>query len=148
MSERILYKQSESEKNRKKYFSGIDHVAINVRDLTQALEFYTGILGLVISEREYQKPGVEYFLDLGTSLVGLIQAGDGQEHLFQNEGVGANHFAFRVATSDFDAMVARLEQAEVKMHFVKKREFSWSAYFEDPDGNKLEMTAWPGEDNA
>ena len=126
---------------------GIDHAAINVKDLNRSLEFYTQVLGLKITEREYSKPGVEYFLDCGPSLVGLIQgkAEDGA-HLLQDKGLGGNHIAFRVSTKDFDPIVEELKRRGIPITFSKKREKSWSVYFQDPDGNKLEMTAWPEED--
>ncbi len=126
---------------------GIDHVAFNVRDLKTSLEFYTEVIGLKVTEREPSKPGIEYFLDCGPSLLGIIQAKDlGNSHLFANEGLGANHFSFRVHARDFDAMIAHLEKNQTKIEFAKKREKSWSLYFYDPDGNKLEATAWPLED--
>lgn len=126
---------------------GIDHAAISVRDLQRSLDFYTRVLGLKISEREYQKPGVEYFLDCGESLIGLIQ-GDpaGNKHLLEDAGIGGNHVSFRVPTSEFDAAVQELTRLGVTITFQKKRERSWSVYFLDPDGNKLEITAWPLED--
>ena len=126
---------------------GIDHVAFNVRDLNKSLEFYTKIIGLKVSEREISKPGIEYFLDCGTGLLGIIQAKDlKQKHLFCNEGLGANHFSFRIHSRDFEAMIAHLEAHKVKIEFTKKRPKSWSIYFYDIDGNKLEATAWPLED--
>jgi len=126
---------------------GIDHVAINVSDLDKALEFYTKVLGLKITEREYSKPGIEYFLDCGASLVGLIQGErEGEEHFFKDGGIGANHVSFRTSTGDFDKIVEELKERKVPIHFFKKREKSWSVYFSDPDGNKLEITAWPLED--
>ena len=126
---------------------GIDHVALSVVDLERSLKFYTEILGLRISPREHQKPGTEYFLDCGTSLVGLIQ-GDpkGDKHELQDGGLGGNHFSFRVPTRDFDRAVEELKERKVTITFTKKREKSWSVYFLDPDGNKLEITAWPQED--
>jgi catechol 2,3-dioxygenase-like lactoylglutathione lyase family enzyme len=128
---------------------GLDHVAFNVRDLDKSLEFYTKVLGLKISEREISKPGIEYFLDCGTSLLGIIQAKDlNPSHLFADKGLGANHFSFRVHSSDFDAMIAHLEASKVKIEFAKKRPRSWSLYFYDIDGNKLEVTAWPLEDGV
>ena len=127
---------------------GIDHVALNVRNLQASMDFYTGILGLRISEREHQKPGVEHFLDCGSSLIGLIQGDlDGGNHGFRDGGFGANHFSIRVHTGQFDRIVSELKMRGVEVKFLKKRERSWSVYFEDPDGNKLEMTAWPIEDN-
>ena len=126
---------------------GIDHIALNVRNIDQSLKFYTEILGLKISERENQKPGLEYFLDCGPSLVGLIQGKEGvDDHFLKHEGLGGNHFSMRVKTQDFDQALEELKQRGVTIHFFKKREKSWSIYFEDPDGNKLEITAWPQED--
>jgi methylmalonyl-CoA/ethylmalonyl-CoA epimerase len=128
---------------------GIDHAAINVRDLEKAKEFYTGVLGLTVSAREHQKPGKEYFLDCGASLIGLIQ-GDpaGPVHALADGGLGGNHVGFRVTPRDFDAAVEELKSRGVKVLFAKKRDRSWSAYFLDPDGNKLEITAWPLEQEA
>ena len=127
--------------------SGIDHVALNVRDIKTSLDFYTRVLGLKISARENQKPGVEYFLDCGPSLVGLIQGDEkGEKHFLADGGIGGNHVGFRVPAADFDRIVERLKGMQVEITFLKKREKSWSAYFLDPDGNKLEITAWPQED--
>ena len=126
---------------------GMDHAAINVSDLDRSLEFYTRVLGLKISAREHQKPGSEYFLDCGSSLVGLIQGDkNGDNHVLQDGGLGGNHFSFRVHTKEFDAAVEELKKQKITITFTKKREKSWSCYFLDPDGNKLEITAWPQED--
>lgn len=126
---------------------GIDHVAINVRDIDKSVEFYTKVLGLNITLREPSKPGIEYFLDCGPSLIGIIQAKDfDRSHPFDNDGLGANHFSFRIHANDFDLMIKRFEQNNVRVEFAKKREKSWSLYFYDIDGNKLEMTSWPEED--
>lgn len=128
---------------------GIDHVAFNVRDLDKSLDFYTKVIGLKITEREPSKPGIEYFLDCGPSLLGIIQAKDlNSSHLFANEGLGANHFSFRVHSKDFEAMISHLEEHHVQIEFAKKRPKSWSLYFYDIDGNKLEATAWPLEDGV
>lgn len=127
---------------------GIDHVAFNVRDLDKSVKFYTEVIGLKITEREPSKPGIEYFLDCGPSLLGIIQAKDfNNNHPFANEGLGANHFSFRIHSRDFDPFIKHLESNSVKIEFAKKREKSWSLYFYDMDGNKLEATAWPLEDN-
>ena len=126
---------------------GIDHVAVNVRDIDKSVAFYTKVIGLKITEREPSKPGIEYFLDCGPSLLGVIQAKNlGDNHPFAHEGVGANHFSFRVHCDDFGPMIERLEKNGVTIEYAKKREKSWSLYFYDIDGNKLEVTAWPLED--
>ena len=128
---------------------GIDHVAINVRDIDKSVAFYTKVIGLKITDREPSKPGIEYFLDCGPSLLGIIQAKDfNNVHSFENEGLGANHFSFRVHSNDFDSLIKRLEENSVRIEFAKKREKSWSLYFYDIDGNKLEATSWPIEDGV
>lgn len=126
---------------------GIDHAALSVRDLEKSKDFYVKVLGLRISEREHQKPGVEYFLDCGESLIGLIQGNPAEGvHMLQDGGVGGNHVSFRVDTKDFDKCVQELKAQNIPITFEKKRDRSWSVYFLDPDGNKLELTAWPLED--
>ena len=126
---------------------GIDHVAINVKDIDKSLKFYTKVIGLKVTQREPSKPGIEYFLDCGPSLIGIIQAQDlNDHHLFANEGLGANHFSFKIHANDFDNFIKHLEDNNVKIEFAKKRDKSWSLYFYDLDGNKLEATAWPRED--
>lgn len=126
---------------------GIDHVAFNVRDLDKTVKFYTEVLGLPITQREPSKAGIEYFLDCGPSLIGIIQATDlNNNHPFAHEGLGANHFSFRIHSDDFEGMIAHLEKHGVKIEYAKKRPKSWSLYFYDIDGNKLEATAWPVED--
>lgn len=126
---------------------GIDHVAFNVRDLDKTVKFYTEVLGLPITKREPSKAGIEYFLDCGPSLIGIIQATDLTiNHPFAHEGLGANHFSFRVHSDDFEPMITHLEKNGVKIEYAKKRPKSWSLYFYDIDGNKLEATAWPVED--
>jgi catechol 2,3-dioxygenase-like lactoylglutathione lyase family enzyme len=126
---------------------GIDHVAISVKDLNKSLEFYTKVIGLKVTEREYSKPGIEYFLDCGSSLIGLIQGNEAEgKHLLQDGGLGGNHVSFRVETKEFDRIVEEIKKLGLTITYIKKREKSWSVYFLDIDGNKLEMTAWPLED--
>lgn len=126
---------------------GIDHVAFNVKDIDKSVEWYTKVIGLKVTEREPSKPGVEYFLDCGPSLLGIIQATDlDNAHPFAHEGIGANHFSFRIHANDFDAFIKNLEDHDVNIEFAKKRDKSWSLYFYDIDGNKLEVTSWPRED--
>jgi catechol 2,3-dioxygenase-like lactoylglutathione lyase family enzyme len=126
---------------------GIDHAAISVRDLEKSREWYERVLGFKVSPREHQKPGSEYFLDCGPSLIGLIQGEpNGEKHLLQDAGLGGNHVSFRVPTQEFDGAVESLKTLGVTITFTKKRERSYSVYFLDPDGNKLEITSWPLED--
>jgi catechol 2,3-dioxygenase-like lactoylglutathione lyase family enzyme len=63
-----------------------------------------------------------------------------------SETIGAvNHISFRVADEQFDAMVEQMQQAKVPIErgpVIRPEEGSKSLYFRDPDGHRLEITAW------
>ncbi len=95
---------------------GIDHIGIAVRNLEEALRFYTETLGL---EAGAIQDSPEHGLRIARVRIGdvdleLIEAQDWerttQRHL-PYKGPGVYHFGLRVA--DVDATVAELEAAEV-----------------------------------
>ena len=100
----------------------------------------------VLANRAFQQETAREGVPL---VIGLIQ-GDpaGVVHKLEDGGLGGNHVAFRVPAGDFDRSVETLKKEGVTFTFLKKRDRSWSAYFLDPDGNKLELTAWPLEDSV
>ncbi|MGA2211325.1 MAG: VOC family protein [Acidimicrobiales bacterium] len=107
----------------------IHHVAINVRRLPEALEFYEGDLGLV---RRTDRP------DFGFGGAWL-DAGGQQLHLIEAEppsNVG-QHFALRVA--DLDATVAELRSAGHEVSDPSPVGNSRQAFLSDPSGNVVEL---------
>jgi methylmalonyl-CoA/ethylmalonyl-CoA epimerase len=95
---------------------GIDHIGIAVRNVEEALRFYTETLGL---DAGAIQDSPEHGLRIARVRVGdveleLIEAQDWerttQRHL-PHQGPGVYHFGLRVA--DVDAAVAELESAEV-----------------------------------
>jgi catechol 2,3-dioxygenase-like lactoylglutathione lyase family enzyme len=118
----------------------IGHVVLNVTDLERAVAFYTGILGLQVSDRypDSMVPGGMVFLRLnpdhhGVALVGGAEPG---------EHTSLNHFAFEVGSLDevFRAR-ARLQERGVAIHFEGRRRAGCQVAieFRDPDGNNLEI---------
>ena len=99
---------------------GIDHVALSVCDLEKSLEFYSKVLGFSVTQREISKPGVEYFLDCGSALIGLIQSQETEKkHLLEDGGLGGNHVSFRVHTKDFDKSVEEMNLSVRAMNCLK-----------------------------
>ena len=119
------------------YITKIGHAHLKVRDLDRAVSFYTRYLGLHVTER------------VGDAYVFLTTGSFHHEIALQKvapdapkpaaEGTGLYHVAFEVADRRAYAevyqtlTVAGIEVATVD-HFI-----SWAMYFDDPDGNGLEI---------
>ena len=108
---------------------GVHHVAIGVKDVPEAIEFY-GLLGLVPLPRpDFGFPGA------------WLQAGTQQVHLLQTETAppGAeNHYAFQV--EDLDACVAHLVANGVQARLSGTITGAGrQAFIKDPSGNVVEL---------
>ena len=118
----------------------IGHVVLNVSDLDAAVQFYTGVLGLRISDRypDTMVPGGMVFLRFNTDHHGIALVGGAQKH----ERSSLNHFAFEVGTLD-EVFRARawLRRHGVPIHFEGRRRAGCQLAVElkDPDGNNLEI---------
>ena len=118
----------------------IGHVVLNVSDLDAAVRFYTGVLGLLVSDRypDSMVPGGMVFLRCNTDHHGVALVG-GASKL---ERSSLNHFAFEVGTPD-EVFRARawLKQNGVPIVFEGRRRAGCqlAVEFRDPDGNNLEI---------
>ena len=113
---------------------GIYEVAIRVKDLDRAQEFYTSVLGLdvglIVNER-----GMRFFRTAGASGMFVLQQDDGE---FPKQ-----HFAFTIDEADIHSAVAALDAAEVAHGAPVFHDWmpGTSIYFADPDGHDLELFA-------
>jgi len=96
----------------------IDHVAIVVRNLPQALDLYTGTLGFKQIYREtLQDQGVEAVgLQAGSSVIELLRPLRGDSPVARYRGAAEtrlHHTAYRVA--DLRAQLTRLKAAGIRL---------------------------------
>ena len=118
----------------------IGHVVLNVSDLEAAVDFYTAILGLQVSDRypTSMVPGGMVFLRCNTDHHGVALVG-GASKL---ERSSLNHFAFEVGSPD-EVFRARawLQKQGVPIVFEGRRRAGCqiAVEFQDPDGNNLEI---------
>lgn|SRR4051812_17021574 len=119
------------------YTTRIGHTHLKVRDLDRSIAFYTDILALQLTER------------VGDSLAFLTAGAMHHEIALQNvgpdapqppaAGTGLYHVAFEVPSrADFTAVYRALTEAGVHVATVDHL-ISWAMYFDDPDGNGLEV---------
>lgn len=121
-------------------------MALCVRDLERSVDFYTGLLGLQVSDRMAYPPdspleeGV--WLRCGEDhhclvLFGLRRPGEPAD----GQGLGLHHFAFEVGT--FDELLAGHRAIRDRGLPVVARiggpGWQVRVYFRDPDGNEVEL---------
>jgi catechol 2,3-dioxygenase len=119
------------------YATKIGHAHLKVRDLQRSIDFYTRFLGLHVTEIV----GNHYaFLTTGTyhHEIALQNVGPDAPRP-PARGTGLYHVAFEVPDQRSFALAYRsLSEAGMRVaavdHFI-----SWAMYFNDPDGNGLEI---------
>lgn len=119
------------------YTPRIGHAHLKVRDLDRAIDFYTRFLGMRLRERV----GDTYAFLSGSDLhheLALQNVGPSAPAP-PPAGTGLYHVAFEVPNREqFVAAYHALTSAGVPVatvdHFI-----SWAMYFDDPDGNGLEI---------
>ena len=121
------------------------HFGIHVTDLARMEEFYTRVLGLVVTDRGPLRDG--------PTLAFLSR--DPDEHhqmvLVTGRPAGAgynvvNQISFKLpALTDLQAMHARLRAEGITEFRIVTHGNAWSVYFADPEGNRVELfvdTPW------
>ena len=118
----------------------IGHVVLNVTDLDASLAFYTGVLGLEVSDRypDSVVPGGMIFLRCNPDHHGVALVGGARK----SEASSLNHFALEVGSLE-EVFRARawLRERGVPIVFEGRRRAGCqiAVEFRDPDGNNVEI---------
>lgn len=113
---------------------GVYEVAIRVKDLSRAEEFYCSVLGLEIGLRDEKRRWL--FLRVGGQ--------NGMLVLQEDRGTWpTQHFAFHADSGDLERAAASLREHGIEVEGPVL--LAWmparSIYFVDPDGHDLEVCA-------
>jgi catechol 2,3-dioxygenase-like lactoylglutathione lyase family enzyme len=121
---------------------GIDHVAMAVRDVEAAAQWYIDVLGF---EPLYpgQWDGGPTFVGKGTTGIALFPMKGGPTEPGKKHASGTKflHLAFRADARNFQIAQEELKQRSIPFDF-QDHEISHSIYFQDPDGHELEITTY------
>ena len=122
---------------------GLDHFALNVKDMKRAEEFYTQTLGFEVMHRAKTRSGLKHIeIDAGNVAIALFESPGldlEKAHKTMTEE-GYLHFAFAASYEQFDLTIQSLKQNGVVMD-GEPRDWgkSVSIYFRDPDDHQLEI---------
>ena len=121
--------------------TGLGHVLLRVLDLERAKKFYAEVLGFRVLEEDPEHGGVFMALEGQSHAIDLFAVRDLEGARQQTPGVrGLGHVAFRVDSEQAlkDAYHA-LREHGVEITRSIDHVSQLSVYFQDPDGNTLEI---------
>jgi catechol 2,3-dioxygenase len=125
--------------------AALSHFGIHVTDLPRMEDFYTRVLGLLVTDRGTLRDG--------PTLAFLSRDPDEHHQLVLASGRPpgvefnvVNQISFKLpALADLKAAHGRLREEGIKQFRVVTHGNAWSIYFADPEGNRVELfvdTPW------
>jgi catechol 2,3-dioxygenase-like lactoylglutathione lyase family enzyme len=125
-------------------FLRIKETCLYVRDLERAKKFYHEVLDLPLIS---YLPGKHLFLRSGESVLLIFDPEDSRSKASPppHYGSGKQHFAFEVANEDYVKAKEEIELKGIKIiDVVTWKSGKQSFYFNDPEGNVLEILPGSG----
>ena len=123
--------------------TGLDHFALNVKDMKRSENFYHQVLGFPVIHRTQTQAGLQHIeVDAGNVAIALFESPEldlKAAHKTMTDD-GYLHFAFGTSYDQFDATLQALKESGVETD-GEPRDWgsSVSIYFRDPDDYQLEI---------
>jgi catechol 2,3-dioxygenase len=123
----------------------LSHFGIHVTDAARMEEFYTRVLGLLVTDRGTLAHGPTLtFLSHDPDQHHQLALVTGRPPAVEHNVV--NQISFKVPTlADLKALYARVREEGIKEFRIVTHGNAWSIYFPDPEGNRVELfvdTPW------
>lgn len=124
--------------------NGINHVGINVSDMTETLHFYHDLLGLPILQEKIDNGDNDiYYLQLGNSRIELFDyRGKSKKNELTESDLGYRHLAIEVDNVDEWADYLRRQNVPIRYGPESLEHLDARVVLiEDPDGTEIEICA-------
>ena len=138
---------------------GVHHLALNTDDMKMTLDFYVGVLGMPLVHALKVPPGLgtgpgnrgnppfenirHYFLDAGgDSLLAFFEIPKGAKGKADRDAIGTmQHVSFCVSEQRFNDIRSRIDAQRIQyLGPINVGCDTWSIYFFDPNGIRLEFS--------
>ena len=124
--------------------TGFNHLAIQVRDLEKARQFYAGVLGFKEQRRHFRLDQTlrSIWMDLpqgGFIALEEIAIPPKAIEPFRSEVGGLFLIAFTVSAKDRGHLEAQLRDKRV----IIEHSTEWTLYIRDPEGNRIGLSHFP-----
>jgi catechol 2,3-dioxygenase-like lactoylglutathione lyase family enzyme len=138
---------------------GVHHLALNTDDMKMTLDFYTRVLAMPLVHALKVPPGIgtgpgnrgnppfenlrHYFLDAGgDSLLAFFEIPKGKTPKADRNAIGTmQHVSFTVTKERFEQVLKKVKDAGLAMLGpINVGVDTWSIYFYDPNGIRLEFS--------
>ena len=138
---------------------GVHHLALNTDDMKKTMDFYVGVLGMPLVHALKVPPGLgtgpgnrgnppfenlrHYFFDAGgDTLVAFFEMPKGAKPQGDRDAIAAmQHVSFAVSTERFHELLKRLKTKDIPvLGPIPVGAGTWSVYFYDPNGIRLELS--------
>jgi catechol 2,3-dioxygenase-like lactoylglutathione lyase family enzyme len=138
---------------------GVHHLALNTDDMKKTLDFYVGVLGMPLVHALKVAPGLgtgpgnrgnppfenirHYFLDAGgDSLLAFFEIPKGAKPQADRDAIGTmQHVSFAISRERFEDIIERVKKAGLPyLGPINVGCDTWSVYFYDPNGIRLEFS--------
>ncbi|HSH96417.1 MAG TPA: VOC family protein [Roseimicrobium sp.] len=116
----------------------LDHVGINVTDLTRSAEWYRRVLGFEI----VHKWTTTWMVKRGNMRIGLFERKEATPVENLDQRVAITHFCFLTDAQGFIRTEVALRKLEVEVGPPEDSGIAWSLFFQDPDGHEIEITTY------
>jgi catechol 2,3-dioxygenase len=124
----------------------VGHVVLKVRDVARAEQFYTEVLGFEVVMRLKRPRGVFFTLGEQHHDIAVLEMPADAEPVKDNQ-VGLHHVALQVGSfAELQEWYRTLKAHHVRITATIDHLITKSIYFEDPEGNGLELYCDVGED--
>lgn len=125
---------------------GLDHLALEVRDLEGAEKFYTSVLGLEVENRIGKE---QVLLRCGSTVLALMKnprapvRSKGEKQAEISNPFGKGHLCFRASPGTLERALREWPRQCVPLHGPVDWRDHTCLYFLDPEGNLLELATPP-----